>query len=181
MISMKIFVVDNHSKDIEELKRLIGNFDFSICTKEDFIPEKTNGFDLIIFSGGSGVHSVKNHSDEYKIEIDFIKNTNKKIIGICLGCQVVAVALGCTLKEMPDKEKGIVKIKYKDNELNVYDSHRFSIAKVSSDVEVLATSIDGIEMIRHKTKSIFGMQFHPEVRLGDNDGVKIFLEILNNI
>ncbi len=178
---MNIFVVDNHSKDIEELKRLIRDFDFSVCSKEDFNPEKTKNFDLVIFSGGSGVPSAKNHSDEYTAEIDFIKNTDKKIIGICLGCQIVALAFECTLKELLDKEEGLVRINYKDSELSVYDSHRFAIENISPYVEVLATSIDGVEMIRHKTKPIFGMQFHPEVRIDNNSGAEIFKEILNNM
>lgn len=178
---MRILVIDNHTKDLEELKKLLDGLDFEICSKEDFSVGMAEPFDIVILSGGSGVRSAKNHSEDYKIEIDFIKNTDKKIIGICLGCQIVSLAFGCTLKELEGKEEGIVKINYLNNEYYVYDSHKFGIENISNEIEVLATSKDGIEIIRHKTKPIWGMQFHPEVHDGGNNGAKIFMEILENI
>ncbi len=180
---MKILIVDNHTKDLEELKKLIGNFDFSICPKEKFSYEITNGFDLIIFSGGSGagVYPIINHKENYKTEIDFIRKSDKKIIGICLGCEIVAAAFDCTLKELKAKEKGIINIQFKNKEIPVYEAHRFVIDKVSNEIEILATSNDGIEMIKHKVKPIYGLQFHPEMFVDKTEGKNIFFEILKTI
>ena len=190
---MKILLVDNHTKNIKELKDLLNNFDFSLIKKEQFSIKIARNFDLIVFSGGSGigVYSVKNHKEEYKTEIDFIKNTDKKVIGICLGCEIIAVAFDCSLKKLKLPEKGITKIKMSKGlfdtlfdtkkEILVYESHRFAIDKVSEDIEILATSDDGIEIFKHKNKPIYGLQFHPEIFINKTQGREIFLKILKNI
>lgn len=178
---MKILLVDNHTKNLEETKGLLNGFDFSVCKKEEFSNDFANIFDLIIFLGGSGVHSVKNHSEDYKNEIDFISKSNKKIIGICLGCEIVAKAFNCSLKELQAKEKGISTIKFKNEEIPIYEAHRFVIDKVSDEIEILATSDHGIEMIKHKTRPIYGLQFHPEMFVDITKGSEIFMNILKNI
>lgn len=76
---MKILLVDNHTKNLEETKKLLNSFDFLVCKKEEFSNDFANTFGLIIFLGGSGVNSVKNHREDYKNEIDFISKTDKKL------------------------------------------------------------------------------------------------------
>lgn len=184
---MKVLIVDNYTKNLEELKNLLNNFDFSVIKKKQFSIKIAHNFDLIVFSGGSGVRSVKNHKEEYKTEIDFIKKTDKKVIGICLGCEIIAVAFDCSLKKLKLPEKKITKIKMSKmpfdtkKEILVYESHCFIIDKVSEDIEILATSDDGIEFFKHKNKPIYGLQFHPEKFVDKTQGKKIFLEILKNV
>ncbi len=178
---MKILLVDNHTKNLEETKKLLKDFDFKICKKEEFSTENSENFDLIIFLGGSSVRSVKNHKEDYGSEIDFIKNTNKKVIGICLGCEIIATAFDCSIRESSKTEKGISNIKYQNNEFPIYESHRFIIDKVSDVIEILATSNHGIEMIKHKTKPIYGLQFHPEMFAKKTSGDEIFFNVLKNI
>jgi anthranilate/para-aminobenzoate synthase component II len=45
---------------------------------------------------------------------------------------------------------------------------------------VLATSKDGIEAIKHRTKPIYGVQFHPSL-LSDNEGYKTLENFLKLI
>lgn len=178
---MKILLVDNHTKNLEATKRLLGSFDFSICNREEFSSDLANAFDLIIFSGGSNVNPVKYNREDYDNEINFIRQTDKKIIGICLGCEIIAITFNCTLKELEAKEKGISTIKFKNREISIYESHRFVIDKVSDEIEILATSDHGIEMIKHKTKPIYGLQFHPEMFIDQTDGDEIFMNIIKTI
>ncbi len=178
---MKILLVDNHTKNLEETKKLLNSFDFLVCKKEEFSNDFANTFDLIIFLGGSCVNSVKNHREDYKNEIDFISKTDKKIIGICLGCEIVATAFNCSLKELRAKEKGISNIKFENEEIPIYEAHRFVIDKVSDEIEILATSNHGIEIIKHKTKPIYGLQFHPEMFVDKTKGDEIFFKILESI
>ncbi len=177
---MKILLVDNHTKDIAELKRLLGNFDFTTISMEDFSASSAEGFDLIILSGGSGIRSVKNHPGDYVNEIDFVKNTDKKIIGICLGAQIIATAFGCELVNLDTEHKGITKISLTKtgNMYEVYEAHRFAITNTPDEIEVLATSDHGIEMFKHKTKPIYGLQFHPEMFVDKMAGDEIFLNLL---
>jgi GMP synthase (glutamine-hydrolysing) len=178
---MKILLVNNHTKDIEELKRLLDGFDFSVILHEDFSAGSADGFDLVILSGGSGIRSVKNHPADYQTEIDFIKNTDKKIIGICLGAQIIATAFGCTLTGLDAEHKGITTMRFEGREVLVYEAHRFAINQVSDFIEVLATSDHGIEMIKHKTKPIYGLQFHPEMFIDKTGGGEVFYKILNKL
>lgn len=188
---MKVLIVDNKTRNLEQLKDLFLDFDFSVVTKDSFLAEQAELFDLIVFSGGSGVRSVKNHTEDYKNEIDFIKSTDKKVIGICLGSEIIATAFGCSLKELKSPEKGITTIKMSkagfdilDNnsrEISVYESHRFVIDKVSENIEVLATSNNGVEIFKYKNKPIYGVQFHPEVFVDKTQGNEIFVKILTSI
>lgn len=177
---MKILIVDNHTKNLKEMLALLRDYDNSVCTRELFSSGLADTFDLIIFSGGSGVRSVKNHKDDYKNEIEYIKSSNKKIIGICLGCEVVASAFDCKLQENNDIHKGVYSIKYNGKNLNVYEAHKFQISEVSDDIEILAASDYGIEIIKHKTKPIYGLQFHPEM-IVDNNKDNILLEIIKEM
>jgi GMP synthase (glutamine-hydrolysing) len=177
---VKILIVDNHTKHLTDLQKLVSDLEFQVCRREDFSVSFTENFDVIIFTGGSGadVYPVKNYELEYEAEINFIKNTDKKIIGICLGCEIVATALGCTLKELKSEERGIINIKFGTEDIPVYEAHRFIVSEVSGVVEILATSKDGIEAIKHKTRPVYGLQFHPEMSVDGEKGKKIFLEIL---
>ena len=66
-------------------------------------------------------------------------------------------------------------------EVFVYESHRFVVDKVSEDIEILATSNDGIEFFKHKNKPIYGLQFHPEMFVDKTQGKEIFLKILEKL
>ncbi|KKR79369.1 MAG: hypothetical protein UU24_C0010G0013 [Candidatus Nomurabacteria bacterium GW2011_GWA2_40_9] len=61
----------------------------------------------------------------------------------------------------------------------IYKSHRFCIEHISDNIEILATSEHGIEVIKHKNKPIYGLQFHPEMFVDKTDDKKIFLKICN--
>lgn len=175
--NMKILIVDNHTKNLNELINLLTPFDIQIITKEEFKKGVEQNFDTIILTGGSNVLSVKNHREEYQDEIDFLKSTDKKVIGICLGCEIIAIAFGCSLVEKK-KESGIFEITYNNEIIPVYESHRFAIENVSNEIEILGRSDNTIKIIKHTTKPIFGMQFHPEMFVEKTKGKDIFLSFL---
>jgi GMP synthase-like glutamine amidotransferase len=177
---MKILIVDNRSKDLAELQKLLSDHDITVCQRESLITALPETFDVVVLSGGFGTHSVKYHRDYFQAEIDFVKNSKTKVIGICLGCQIVATAFGCTLKELDEKAQGMSTVHMLDGrDLPVYESHRFVIDYVPSEIEVLGTSEHGIEIMQHKTRPIFGLQFHPEMFVNKTEGKEIFFSFLN--
>jgi anthranilate synthase component 2 len=181
---MNTLIIDNNTKNLFELKEVLYNkgMRVTVITRQQFSVEFCEPFDLIVFSGGSHIPSVKNHSEVYKSEIDFIRtNITKPVIGICLGCELVAVAFGGSLTEMDAKHQGIRNINYLGNFIQVYESHRFIITSVPPELEILATSEEGIEAIRHKIYPIYGIQFHPEIKIENNNGVDVLGSILEKI
>lgn len=137
--------------------------------------------DLIILTGGHEI-PVSDHNQQYAQEIAAIRGADVPIIGICLGFELIAKAFFCDLVCMPERETRKLKItKLVDDpvfenvgEIVGFEAHRWIVPQVSSDLIALAKSEDGIEAIKHKTKPIYGFQFHPEESREDDCGMKLF-------
>ena len=111
---------------------------------------------------------------EYLENLEYFKwlkfpKLNKPILGICGGMQIISLIFGGTLIE--NKEIGLIKIQFKKEFLNfkpslneVYLLHNY--AAINKDFEVFAHSqeFEISQAIKHKTREIYGVLFHPEVR-----------------
>ncbi len=135
--------------------------------------------DAIILSGGIG-SSADLGSPDYFEEINIVMRSRKPIFGICLGFEIICHVYGFEVESMPYLAKGLVTIKIRKEDLifkncsstmDVFEWHRDRINTVGKKLQVLATSRDGIEAVKHRTKPIFGVQFHPSVKSG-NEGYK---------
>ena len=116
-----------------------------------------------------------------------IKN-NIPLFGICLGHQLIALALGAKTKKMflghrganhPVKnlKTGLVEI--------TSQNHGFEVSKKSIPKHVLVTHSSlfdgGIEGIKHKTKKVFSVQYHPESSPGPHDSHYLFNDFFEMI
>ena len=116
-----------------------------------------------------------------------IKN-NIPLFGICLGHQLIALALGAKTKKMflghrganhPVKnlKTGLVEI--------TSQNHGYEVSKKSIPKHVLVTHSSlfdgGIEGIKHKTKKVFSVQYHPESSPGPHDSHYLFNEFFEMI
>lgn len=120
----------------------------------------------IILSGGPNIEKADNC-------INIALNSKLPILGICLGHQLIAKAYGGEIGRAESEEYAYSKIYVKNEndlfknipkEFTAWASHKDEIKKVPDCFEVLAYSdICEIESIKHKEKSIYGVQFHPEV------------------
>lgn len=189
--AMKVLIVDNKSAHLEHLKDLIvekvGPCEFNLLDPREVLHRDIEAADLIVISGGRGRSIIKN-PQTFKRLIDDITAQAKPTIGICLGAEAIATAYGGKLIEMPVRRAGNIPINLSkklvsdfDEKHMVYEFHKWTIKSVASPIEVLATSKDGVEVLRHKTLPIWGMQFHPEVRRLDNQGHLIFDHILEHL
>ena len=126
-----------------------------------------------------------------KYAIGIIKTLIKKeipIFGICLGHQILALALGAKTKKMNLGHRGAnhpVKNLINDKVEITSQNHGFEIVKknLPKSIEITHKSLfDGcIEGIRLKNKPIFSVQYHPESNPGPQDSVYLFQEFINNI
>lgn len=190
---MKVLIVDNRSAHLERLKALLteklGRTSFKFCDAREINDQLVSWADLVIISGGWGRSIVKNPGT-FKRLVGLLDNHSKPTIGICLGSEAIATAYGGELVELPIRRVGNIKISISDKKLAdalgadsgmVYEFHKWYIGEVKGPIKVLATSKDGIEIIKHKALPIWGMQFHPEVRRLGNKGHAIFDYILKEL
>jgi carbamoyl-phosphate synthase small subunit len=150
---------------------------------EEILKLKPTG---IFLSNGPGDPAA---TGKYAIEIikDLIKN-NLPIFGICLGHQILALALGAKTKKMKLGHRGAnhpVKNLVKSNVEITSQNHGFEIIKetLPKNIEVTHKSLfdNCIEGIKLKNKPIFSVQYHPESNPGPQDSVYLFKEFINNI
>jgi GMP synthase-like glutamine amidotransferase len=168
---MKVLIVNNHSKHINELADLfLGS---EILQKEDFkTAQDITKYGLIIFSGGSNVPTVLRHQEFYSDEIEFIKDSKIPILGICLGAELITKAFDGELKELSSDHRGVVNLTITDpllekaigvKHFGAKEGHQIGIEKMPEEFIEVAHSEHGIEIMRHKTRPIIAIQFHPEI------------------
>ena len=150
---------------------------------EEILKIKPDG---VFLSNGPGDPAA---TGKYAIEI--IKTLIKKgmpIFGICLGHQILALALGAKTKKMKLGHRGAnhpVKNLINGNVEITSQNHGFEIVKESlpKNIEITHKSLfdNCIEGIRLKNKPVFSVQYHPESNPGPQDSVYLFQEFINNI
>ncbi len=142
--------------------------------------------DGVFLSNGPGDPAA---TGKYAIKIikNLIKN-NFPIFGICLGHQLLGLALGAKTKKMKLGHRGAnhpVKNFINDSVEITSQNHGFEIVKegLPRNLEITHKSLfdGGIEGIRLKNKPVFSVQYHPESNPGPQDSVYLFQEFLNNI
>lgn len=119
--------------------------------------------DAVFFSNGPG-----NPIDVPEI-VETAKTviaSGKPVMGICLGHQIVSLALGCTTESLKfghhggnhpvkDLSTGKVYITSQNNE--------YAVTNIPDDVEITFKNVnDGcVEGLKHKTKPVYTVQFYP--------------------
>lgn len=179
---MHVLLIDNHSRHIQDIIDELENV--TVTSVEEL--GKSQSYDAVILSGGSKI-PVLYGKEEYRDEIELIQETTKPVLGICLGCELIAYAFGATLAEHKEKVRGNVEIDISPSSLTqgvpskvrVAEAHRWYIQNPNK-LEVIGSS-DWPEIIKVPGKNIWGVQFHPEV--SGKHGITVlknFLKIAKN-
>ena len=142
--------------------------------------------DGIFLSNGPGDPAA---TGKYAIKIiqKLIKE-NIPIFGICLGHQILALALNAKTKKMKLGHKGanhpVKNLLNKKVEITS-QNHGFEILKESlpKNVEITHKSLfdNCIEGIKLKNKPVFSVQYHPESNPGPQDSVYLFKQFINEV
>jgi len=142
--------------------------------------------DGIFLSNGPGDPAA---TGKYAIEIiqNLIKE-NIPIFGICLGHQILALALNAKTKKMKLGHRGAnhpVKNLLNQKVEITSQNHGFEILKESlpKNVEITHKSLfdNCIEGIKLKNKPVFSVQYHPESNPGPQDSVYLFKQFINEV
>lgn len=120
--------------------------------------------------------------------VDTIKELVGKfpICGICMGHQIIGLALGCTTEKLKFGHHGAnhpVKDLASGNVFITSQNHNYIVANYPPDVEETFVNVnDGTcEGIRHKTLPIQSVQFHPEASPGPLDTGWLFDRFLKEV
>ena len=169
---------------------LIDNYDSFVFNVEQYFRELTNEEVKTVRNDAITLEEIKilnpsrivlspgpKHPKDSGICLEILKNIeNTPILGICLGHQAFGLVFGGKIEklEIPLHGKtseitvtGKNSILFKDmpEKFNVMRYHSLYVSEenLPEELTVTAKSDDGIIMaLEHKTKDIYGIQFHPE-------------------
>jgi len=176
---MKILVINNHGQYNHRIFRSL----HYLKIPSDIVPNTTSIEDIkkreplgLILGGGPSIDRSGN-------SMSYVEELDCPILGICLGHQIIAKAFGGEIGAAGIESYAKIQINILDeNDIlkgfgenaDVWASHKDEVIKPPENFKVLASSsICGVEAMKHDTKPIYGIQFHPEVHHTEN-GDKIF-------
>ena len=183
----KIVAIDYGIK--KNILRYFSNYDCEVCvvpcrlTAEQIINQKPDG---IFLSNGPGDPAATG-----KYAIKTIRKLIKKklpIFGICLGHQILALALSARTKKMKLGHRGAnhpVKNLLNNKVEITSQNHGFEVTKESlpKNVQLTHKSLfdNSVEGIKLKNKPVFSVQYHPESNPGPQDSHYLFGEFIKEV
>ena len=180
-----IVVIDNYDSFTYNLVHYIGEFesDIKIFRNDELSVSEVLDMDpgKIIISPGPCTPKEAGISEE------LIRLSNVPLLGVCLGHQAIGSAFGGRIIKAPDINHGkSSKIMHDSSSLFQgiespykvvrYHSLIIEMNSLPNELKVTSTLVDDkstIMSIEHKSRPIYGVQFHPE--RSQIEGLKIFL------
>ena len=185
--SLRIVAIDYGIK--KNILRYFSNYDCEVivvpCKKnaEEILELKPNG---IFLSNGPGDPAA---TGKYAIKtIQKLIKSNLPIFGICLGHQILALALNAKTKKMKLGHRGanhpVKNLINKKVEITS-QNHGFEIINESleKNVQITHKSLfdNCIEGIKLKNKPVFSVQYHPESNPGPQDSHYLFNDFVKEV
>ncbi len=178
---MRILVIDNGGQWTHREWRVLRDLGVETEIVPNTTPVDTIKADGLILSGGSP--RVGLNAEAMGKCGDYIDKSGLPVMGICAGHQFMAVHLGGTAGPSKVPEFGKVLMTVDDEDdlfkglpdmLVVWESHNDEVVQLPPGFRSLAHSDNcQIQAMRHETRPLFGLQFHPEVEHTDN-GYEVF-------
>jgi GMP synthase (glutamine-hydrolysing) len=140
----------------------------------DFNEEDILQSDAVILSGAPILLSEIDYS-RYVQRMEWLATYSKPVLGICFGHQLIGLYFGAGIaRQQEDRELQLIEVlesnplfKNLDTEFEMMEDHCESIS-IPPHFVLAATSDKTVnEAMHHKSRLIFGVQFHPEVS-GEN-------------
>jgi GMP synthase (glutamine-hydrolysing) len=144
------------------------------------------GCDGMIFGGGP--QSIADENADLGNAGDMLRHCKVPALTMCLTHQLLAKVYGGKSGKAKEPEFGVIEIIVdKEDEIvkgmgpkfRTTESHNDEVLELPSCMEALAHSSKcRYQIIRHKAKPLFGLQFHPETMQGEKDA-QVFVNFLD--
>ncbi len=136
-----------------------------------------DNIDAIIISGSAFRITVASEKAQFDMALNFIKDCSMPILGICFGHQLLCLAFGARAESLNQevhcfenvelvKTIGIFSNFEMGRSIPLAEHHNdyISIDSLDSAGFVLLAKSKSceVEAVKHKTKPLYGVQFHPE-------------------
>ena len=174
---VKILVLDNYDSFVYTLNGYLQQLGAQTevirndSVSEEELPELLAKYDAVLISPGPGTPASAGLSIP---TVKYALETNYPVFGVCLGHQAIAEAMGATVTSAPELMHGKTsKITHQNSEIfseipqgfTATRYHSLAVVKetVPEDLEITGQTDTGVIMsLQHKSKPIYGVQFHPE-------------------
>ena len=150
-------------------------------------------FDAVILGGSAAFLSQDETINQYQSIIDFVNSSTIPILGVCFGHHLIGVAFGSQIVKLGKDLEAFCSVSILENnesnekieplfhslprEIQVYQWHSDEVEQLPPNFKLLANSKDTvIESMVHKSRRIYGIQFHAELYNSDNLDGKIVLQ-----
>ena len=171
----KILIIDFGSQFTQLIARRIrelGVFSKIVSHKKIKSKDIDNSVKGIILSGGPlNVYEI----NKYSFDKNILEN-KIPVLGICFGHQILSKLNGGKVKQSKHREFGLANIYKKKESLltknffnnkkfnEVWMSHADQVSKLPKNFNVIASSENSkFAIVENRYKSLYGVQFHPEV------------------
>lgn len=156
--------------------------------KSNFQQMEAWGPDAYFLSNGPGDPMVMDYA---KQTITEILTSKKPMFGICLGHQLISIALGVPTFKMHHGHRGgnhpVLNLKSQLGEITS-QNHGFAVdleklLKRTDDIELTHINLNdhSVEGLAHKSLPVFGVQYHPEAGPGPHDSRYLFKQFFQNV
>ncbi|HEV2120756.1 MAG TPA: gamma-glutamyl-gamma-aminobutyrate hydrolase family protein [Candidatus Bathyarchaeia archaeon] len=193
---MKIVVVNNYKelgqteKAVQNIEKCAGQSVEKIDFNEQDLYSRVveSGPDLVILTGSSALLSKPRTRELFQPEMDLVRKAKFPVLGICYGHQIIGSAFGAPMRDLGQMLRGYEKVNVVrkhplfdglPSDLVVAESHRQELIKVPDEFQHLAQSTTTrVEAIVHRSKPIYGVQFHPERSNDDHPHGRMIIQNL---
>jgi GMP synthase (glutamine-hydrolysing) len=177
---LKILVINNY-KEPEKAKQALHNI--ALCTGQrpemldyttpqlsDIVSQKDP--DVAILTGSNFMLAKADTRMVFQQEMDLVRKMDLPFLGICFGHQLIGAAYGSKVVDLGHTVRDFKEIRLIGNDplfdglpspIKASESHRQILDSVPEGFRNLAESATSpVEAIVHKSRPVYGAQFHPE-------------------
>ena len=176
---MRLLIIDNYDSFTYNLVQYAEPFvdELRVVRNDEITLDEVEAYDAIILSPGPG--TPKDTGISKAVVQEFA--SHKKILGVCMGMQVIAEVFGASLRNLEEPLHGIaVETTQTKVQHQIFNGipksflsgryHSWVIDEKTLPKELQVTAIDRlglIQAIKHQDYPLSGVQFHPESVLTD--------------